>query len=133
MEAVFSEDALTWLRKEGFKDDEMEEARKQISTAWKHFEEGKEVSLKLPKGTSAKVAAIVYAALSVTDVRGKPVSFHSRGVISLSEGVRETFREEMEIGSYEDLISKAAKIKLSRGLSDPKKRSSVKKERYKSL
>ncbi len=133
MEAVFSEDALTWLKRTGFDADEIEAARKQISIAWKNYEKGKEVSLKLPKGTPAKVAALVYASLVVTDVEGKPMSFRIPGVINITKGTRQTFMEEMEIGSYEDLASKTAKLKLGRSMSDPKKRSSVKKERYKSV
>ncbi len=133
MEAVFSEDALAWLKKMGFDDDETEDARRHISVAWKHFDEGREVSLELPKGISARVAALVYAALSVTDVEGKPMSFRTGGIIEISRGARQTFKEEMEIGSYEDLVSKTAKLKLGRGMSDPKKRTSVKKERYKSI
>ncbi len=133
MEAVFSEDALDWLKKAGFSEDEKERARKILSIAWKHYDEGREASLKLPKETTARVAALVYAALTVTDVKGRPMAFGARGVIELSEGTRETFEEEMEIGSYEDLMSKTAKLKLGRGMSDPRTRTSVKKQRYKSI
>lgn len=133
MEAVFSEDALTWLKRTGFDADDIEAARKQISIAWKNYEKGKEVSLKLPKTTPAKVAAIVYASLVVTDVEGRPMSFCIPGVINLTKGNHQTFMEEMEIGSFEDIVSKTAKLKLGRGMSDPKTRTSVKKERYKSV
>jgi len=133
MEAVFSEDALDWLKKAGFSEDEAERARKILSIAWRHYDEGREATLRLPKETTARVAALVYAALTVTDVEGRPMAFGTKDVIGISEGTRKAFEEEMEIGSYEDIMSKTAKLKFGRGMSDPRSRTSVKKERYRSI
>ncbi len=133
MKVFFSEDALAWLRKTGFDEDEVDAARKALSTAWKGLKEGKEVTIKLPKGTSSRVAAIVHAVVSTTDARGWPTGFGKSGIIDIADDVKSKFDEEMEIGTYEDILASAKKIKLVRMLSDAKRRSSVKKERYKSI
>jgi len=123
----FNEDALSWLKKNGFKNEEIDAAKRALSIAWKHIKAGKEDTLMLPKGTSKKVAALVYSVVSESDMKGRPLGFEKSGFVSITEGARRRFNEESELGEYESVIERMSKIKLGRGLSDPKKRTSVKK------
>ncbi len=128
MEANFNEDAIGWLKKKGFDEDEIEAARRSLNTAWKGVEAGKETAIRLPKGTSARVAALVYSVLLNTDVDGRPLGFQKGGLIDISEGARRRFGEEMEIGEYEEVLERIKKIKIGKAYSDPRKRTSVKRE-----
>ncbi|NYZ77165.1 hypothetical protein H0O02_02515 [Candidatus Micrarchaeota archaeon] len=131
MEANFNEDAILWLRKSGFSEDEMEAARKSVAAAHKHFVAGRESAITLPKGTADKVAAVVYAILSNTDMGGRPTGFQKNGLIDIGDDARKTFGEEMEIGEFEDVLKRISKIKLGRSCSDPRTRTSiVKNERH---
>ena len=128
MEANFNEDAITWLRKKGFKDEEIESARRSLSIVRKNLESGKETTVRLPKGTSGKVAALVYSVLLNTDVEGKPLGFQNSSLIDVTPGARKRFGEEVEIGEYEEVLEHIKKIKFGRSYSDPRRRTSVKKD-----
>ncbi len=131
MDIYFNEDAIEWMRKKGFSEAEIEEARRAISIAWKHVEAAKGETLILPKGTSGKVAALVYAVLSNTDIEGRPLGFQKGGLVDVTDEARKSFDEEAEIGEFEDVLERISKIKIGRGRSDPRRRTSViKKERH---
>jgi len=128
MKTDFNEDAVNWLKRKGFTEDEIGKAGETLATIWKHVDAGKETLIRLPKGTSRRVASIVYAIAVNSDYEGRPTGFEKNGLISITDGAKKTFNEDMEIGEYEEVLSKINKIKVGRTRSDPRSRLSVKKD-----
>lgn len=127
MKTNFNEDAVNWLKRKGFSDKEIGDAGNALGLIWKNIDSGKETFVKLPKGTSRKVASIVYSVIMNSDYDGRPVGFLDNGLIAITDGAKKRFGEDMEIGEYEEVLTKISKIKLGRGRSDPRSRTSVKK------
>ncbi|MEM4359137.1 MAG: hypothetical protein QXT45_01245 [Candidatus Bilamarchaeaceae archaeon] len=120
MALIFDEDSVEWLREKGFTAKEIADSERIISTALKSAEGEK--TIKLPQGVSHKVAALVYSVLSTEETT-------SGEFITLTEEAREALNEEMEIGELETTISKIGGMKLTKRYSDPRRKSSIKKER----
>jgi len=127
MDTAFNEEAVNWLKRKGFTRDEIEDARNSLSVIRRNFERKGEASIKLPKGTSGRVASIVYAVAMNTDYDGRPIGFDKNGLIAITDGAKERFQENMEIGEYEEVLTRINKIKRGRTRSDPSSRTSVKK------
>ena len=123
----FNEDAVNWLKRKGFSEDEIKQAKDSLAVIWKHLDRGEETSIKLPKGTSRKVASIVYSVVMNSDYEGQPIGFEKNGLIAITDGAKKRFGDDMELGEYEEVLTRINKIKLGRTRSDPRSRTSVKK------
>jgi hypothetical protein len=128
MNTDFNEDAVNWLKRKGFSEDEIKQARDSLEVIWKRLDKGGETFIKLPKGASRNVASIVYAVAVNSDYEGRPIGFEKNGLISIGDGAKKTFNDDMELGEYEEVLGKISKIKLGRTRSDPRSRLSVKKD-----
>ena len=128
MNTDFNEEAVNWLKKKGFKEEEINDARNYLATIWKHMDAEKETTIKLPKDTSKKVASLVYSIALNSDYYGRPIGFLDNGLIAVTPGAKKIFEEEIKIGEYEEVLSKINKIKVGRTRSDPRSRTSVKKD-----
>lgn len=127
MNTGFNEDAVNWLKRKGFSEDEIKQARESLAVIWKHLDKGEQTFIKLPKGTSRKVASIVYSIVMNSDYDGRPIGFDKNGLIAITDGAKKRFGEDMELGEYEEVLTKITKIKVGRTRSDPRSRTSVKK------
>ena len=123
MNLIFNEDAITWLKEKGLSSKEIEDAERLLSIAVKNMEKD-ESTVKLPDNTPMKVAAVVYSVLTTFNEDAVTERF-----VSVSREARTIFDEEMQIEELETTMGKLGKIKLGRRYSDPKRKSSVKKDR----
>ncbi|MEM4166129.1 MAG: hypothetical protein QW153_02240 [Candidatus Bilamarchaeaceae archaeon] len=121
MDLVFSEESLKWLKEKGFNDWEIEDAQKCINIAAKSILNN-ETAIRIPEGTTVKVAALAYAVLSNFDE-----NMAQSKMITISQEIRDAYNEEIEIGQLEELHAKIRKVKLGKIYSDARKKSSVKK------
>lgn len=128
MNTDFNEDAVNWLKRKGFSGDEIKQAKESLAVIWKHLDRGEEAFIKLPKGTSRKVASIVYSVVMNSDYDGRPIGFEKNGLIAITDGAKKRFGDDMELGEYEEVLAKINKIKVGRTRSDPRSRTSVKKD-----
>lgn len=126
---VFRETAIEWLKGKDFDSREMDELQRVLNLIKEHKNVDDPVVI-LPKNTTSKVSALVYLLSLVTDSKGRPVCFDKKGFIDIPEEAQVYYEEEVGIDELEELIGKLQKVKLGRMHSRPKRRGSVKKERY---
>ena len=123
MNLIFNEDAVVWLKENGFDEKEIADAQIVLTIAVKNMEKG-ETTVKIPADASMKVAAVVYSVFTTFTEDTITEKF-----VSISTEAKTRFDEEMQIEELETTISKVGKIKLGRRYSDAKRKSSVKKDR----
>lgn len=123
MNLVFNEDAVVWLKENGFSEKEIDDAETILTIAVKNMEKG-EKTVKIPDDASMKVAAVVYSVLTTFTEDTTTDRF-----VAISGEARTTFDEEMELEKLETTMGKIGKIKLGRRYSDARRKSSVKKDR----
>lgn len=126
---IFREPALEWLEERGFDDKDIDELRRLLNLVIEH-KSIEDPVVMLPKNTSSKVSALVYVLSLITDIKGQPVCFDKKGFIDIPEEAQTYYEEELGIEELEGLIGKLRKVKFGRMHSRPKRRGSVKKERY---
>ena len=126
---VFRESALEWLRGKGFSSSEIDELQRILNLVGLHKSMDDPLIL-VPKNASRRVAAVVHLLNSVTDAEGKPLCFEEEGFINIPEDAQRFYDKEAELRELEEAISKLQKVKFGRSHSAPKRRSSVKSERY---
>lgn len=126
---IFREPALEWLKERGFEEKEIDELERLLNQVREHKSIEDPVVI-LPKTTSSRVSALVYVLSFITDPNGNPLCFDSKGFIDIPEEAQAYYEEELGIEELEGLIGRLRKVKFGRMHSRPKRRGSVKKERY---
>jgi len=123
MNLVFNEDAIIWLKEKGLSDKEIEDAERLLAINVKNIDKD-EITVKVPENTPMKVVALIYSVLTTFNEDSITDRF-----VSVSKEARNIFAEEMQIEELETTMGKLGKIKLGRRYSDPKRKSSIKKDR----
>lgn len=129
MKYRFRESGVVWLKKKGYEESEIEEIQNVINSVKLPEREAGELLL-LPKNVGTRVAAIVYLIGSITDPGGKSICFDDKGLIEIPEEARRYYEDELELENLESAVGKLQKAKFGRAHSSPKRRGSVKDERY---
>ncbi|MBU0532967.1 hypothetical protein KKB44_05740 [Candidatus Micrarchaeota archaeon] len=129
MNYSFRETAISWLKEKGFEEKEIEELQIVLNDL-KLYKKKDDPVIILPKHTSKRVAAIVYLLNSITDEDGAPMCFDKAGLIEIPEDAKNYYENELELEELEDAIGKLQKTKIGRVHSSPRRRGSVKNERY---
>lgn len=123
------ESAVVWLKEKGFEDSEVEELQRVLNTLDLQTVAEDELVI-LPKQTSKKIAAMVYLLNLVTDADGKRLCCDEKGLIEIPDEAKDYFEDELELEELEGAIGKLQKAKVGRMHSSPRRRGSVKDERY---
>ncbi len=124
---LFRESAIEWLKENNFNDEEIDELQEILNVVAKSRGEG---LIKLPKDAGVKVSAMVYLLDSITEEDGKQICFDEKGFIEIPDEAKIHYDDAIKIEELEGTISKLRKIKVGRDHSSPKRRGSVKSERY---
>ncbi len=124
---LFRESAIEWLKENNFNDEEIEELQKILNVVAKSSEEG---LLKLPKDAGVKVSAMVYLLDSIVGEDGNLMCFDEKGFIEIPQEAKTHYEDAIKIEELEETISRLRKIKVGRDHSSPRRRGSVKNERY---
>jgi hypothetical protein len=129
MDYSLRESAILWLKEKGFDDSEVEELQAVLNKLDLHTVSKDELVI-LPKQTSKKIAAMVYLLNLITDADGKRLCCDEKGLIEIPEEAKDYYGDELELEELEGAIGKLQKAKVGRMHSSPKRRGSVKDERY---
>jgi hypothetical protein len=129
MDYSLRESAVIWLKEKGFEESEIEDLKAVLNKLELHTK-AKDDLIILPKQTSKKIAAMVYLLNLITDAEGKRLCCDEKGLIEIPDEAKEYYEDELELEEIEGAIGKLQKTKFGRSHSSPKRRSSVKDERY---
>jgi len=124
---LFRESAIEWLKENNFNDEEIEELQEILNVVAKSGGEG---LVKLPKDASVKVSAMVYLLDSIVGDNGALLCFDEKGFIEIPQEAKTHYTDAVKIEELEGTISRLRKIKVGRAHSSPRRRGSVKNERY---
>jgi hypothetical protein len=124
---LFRESAIEWLKENNFNDEEIEELQEILNGVAKSTGEG---FVKLPKDAGIKVSALVYLLDSIIGEDGKQLCFDEHKFIEIPQEAKTHYTDAIKIEELEGTISKLRKIKVGRAHSSPRRRGSVKSERY---
>ncbi len=124
---LFRESAIEWLREKKFNDIEIEALQDILNNVAKSRGEA---FIRLPKGTSSRIAAMVYLLDSVVDDNDRPICFDEKGFIGIPREAKTQYEDALKIEEFEDTIERLKRIKQGRAHSAPKRRGSGKKEQY---
>lgn len=125
MGLMFDEDAVVWLERNRFKEQDMEKAIELLNSVWKKAEKSKEGPIIVPKETPKDVAALVYLLSSITDEKGKILCFREHGLVSIPDEARKRFPEFVELHEIESVTDNFEKAKFGRKHMDARRRGSV--------
>jgi hypothetical protein len=129
MEYSLRESAIIWLKEKGFEDSDIEELQAVLNKLELHTKAEDDLVI-LPKQTSQRIAAMVYLLNLITDSEGKRLCCDEKGLIEIPDEAKTLYENELELEELEGAIGKLQKTKFGRSHSSPKRRSSVKDERY---
>lgn len=129
MKYRFRESAVVWLKEKGYQEKDIEEMQNVVNSVKLHNRKAGELLL-LPKNVSGRVAAMVYLIGSITDPEGRSICFDDKGLIEIPGEARRYYENELELENLEGAVGKLRKAKFGRSHSRPKRRGSVKDERY---
>ena len=127
MDYTLRESAVIWLKERGFQETEVEELQRVLNVVG--FKKQEDLVI-LPKNTSKRIAAVIYLLNLITDAEGKPLCCDKHGLIEIPDEAKQYYEEELELENLEESISKLQKVKFGRSHSSPKRRGTVKSERY---
>ncbi|MBU0526892.1 hypothetical protein KKE92_00270 [Candidatus Micrarchaeota archaeon] len=124
---LFRESAIEWLKENDFNDEEIEELQEILNVVAKSAD----MSLvKLPKNAGVKVSAMVYLLDSIIGDSGDLLCFDEKGFIEIPDEAKIHYGDAIKIEELEETITRLRKIKVGRDHSSPRRRGSVKSERY---
>ena len=126
---VFSEIAIKWLESNRFRDDEIEILQDVLNVIETHNKKG-EPRVKLPKDATPKVSTLVYLLDSITDTEDKPICFEASGLIEIPDEAKHYFDEDLELDELERAVVKLKGVKFARRYSNPRRRGTMKDEKY---
>jgi hypothetical protein len=121
--------AIRWLEGNKFRDDEIEMLQDILNIIDSHNKKG-ESRVKLPKEATPKVSTLVYLLDSITDTEDKPICFEASGLIEIPEEARHYFEEDLELDELDRTVAKLRKVKFARRYSQPRRRGTMKDEKY---
>ncbi len=124
---LFRESAIEWLKEKKFDDIEIETLQGILNNVARSHGEA---FIRLPKGTSSRIAAMVYLLDSVVGDDNRPICFDEKGFIDIPREARNQYEDALKIEEFEDTIERLKRIKQGRAHSSPKRRGSGKKENY---
>jgi len=124
---VFSDFSITWLKENRFRDDEVKELETALNMLDVHRR--KDGQLRLPEGTSPKVATLFALLDSITDADGRPICFEENGMIDIPDEARQYFDEDMELEELDRAVAGLKKVKFARRYSYPRRRGENKQGR----
>jgi len=128
MKYAFSEFSVSWLKENGFGEDDIDAAQEALNMI-DSKKSRKEERIRLPKNTNEKVSALVYLLDSITDADGRPICFEENGLIDIPDEARTYFEDDLELEQLERITTKLGKVKFSRRFSYPRRRDEKKQER----
>lgn len=126
---VFRENAVEWLSGKGFSSSEIDQLQRVLNVIAIHKDEDDPLII-LPKDASGRVSTMVHLLNSITDAKGMPLCYEEKGFLGIPDDAQEFFDEEMKLAELEDAVGRLQKVKFGRTHSSPRRRSSVKDERY---
>jgi len=118
---------MTWLSENRFRDDEVKELEMLLNVLEGHRK--KDAELKLPAGTSPKVATLYALLDSITDAEGRSICFEENGLIDIPDEARNYFDEDMELEELDRAVAGFKKVKFARRYSYPRRRGENKQGR----
>ena len=121
---LFRESASLWLKENSFTDDEIEQLQSILNNL------AKTRKLVIPKGTEIKISAMAYVLDSGVDDEGVPTCFEKERLMWIPSEAKSQFLDALRIEEFDETISRLKRIKDGRAHSAPKRRGSVKDERY---
>jgi hypothetical protein len=126
---VFSEMAIRWLEENRFSEEDIEQLQDTLNALEYSIKKG-EQRLRLPKDSTPNVSTLVSLLDSITDVDGRPICFEDSGLIEIPSEARNYFEEDLELDELERVSAKLKKVKFARRYSAPRKRGTMKDEKF---
>lgn len=126
---VFSSSAIKWLESNRFSEDEINLLQDVLNNVQSHNRKG-EPRVKLPKESTPKTSTLVYLLDSITDSEDRPICFEDSGLIEIPDEAKSYFEEDLELDELERAVAKLKTVKFARRYSRPRRRGTMKDEKF---